>query len=100
MLTFEYISDEHHDLIKQFSCNNAEQIETFLKEEVIILQYHNTVRTRLYFDDEDNFVGFFSLYNDLTETLSKSKMKNWKLPNMGNGVDKFPALKVTLFSCR
>lgn len=60
MLTFEYLTDEHNDLIKQFSCNDAEQIETFPKEESIILQYHSTVRTRLYFDEEDNFVGYFS----------------------------------------
>lgn len=92
MLTFEYISPEHQQVIQEFNCADEIRIELFLKEQAIKLQQLRSAVTRLYFDENHNLVGYFTLYNDLIHVWAgQAQRHNWVLPDTH---DYFPAVKL------
>lgn len=60
----EYLKSEYLDKLLNFQCSDEEQVEFFLKEEALNLMERNLVRTRLFFDQDENLIGFYSLFND------------------------------------
>jgi ribosomal protein S18 acetylase RimI-like enzyme len=92
MLYYEYISSDHTELIQNFFCEDAAIVEEFLKEEALKLHVLQTAITRLYFDEHQNLVGFFTLYNDHVRVIKNHREKyDWALPN---GYNFFPAIKI------
>lgn len=76
MLQWEYISDKHQELISNFECEDEPSVKDFLVNDA--LKYHNlnVAKTKLYFDNEDNFVGYFTLYNDMMTIGRKKRRKH------------------------
>ena len=70
-------------------------VEFFLKEEALRLHDLQSAITRLYFDENQNLVGYFTLYNDLV-SLHKRQIEKyerdfkWNSPNYRY----FPAVKL------
>lgn len=92
MLTFEYLSEAHTEMIRAFNCSDEPQVDLFLKEKALNLQLQKTAITRLYFDENQNVVGYFTLHNDLIQIFKNQQKKNkWQLPDE---LQYFPALKV------
>lgn len=60
-LRFEFIDDKHKVAIDNFVCEEAPGVELFLKEYAFRLHKLNSAITRLYFDDTENLVGYFTL---------------------------------------
>lgn len=84
-LSYEYLSDDHNEIIQNFDCGDEISVELFLKEEALALHRLQTAITRLYFDNEDNLVGYFTLHNDLVKLMKNQKEKYeekfaWDLP--------------------
>lgn len=77
MITYEYISEDHDDLVQSFLCDDEISVEIFLKEEALQLHRLQTAITRLYFDNENNLVGYFTLHNDLVHLL-KSQIERYR----------------------
>lgn len=91
MLTFQYIEPQHTDIIQSFQCSDEISVELFLKEQALKLHQLRSAITRLYFDDNQNLVGYFTLYNDHVQVFQKQKEKyRWNLPDF----DLFPAVKL------
>jgi hypothetical protein len=92
MLTFEEISEEHIASIEKFECPDEPQVALFLKEKALKLHVQKSSITRLYFDENQNLVGFFTLHNDLIQIFKAQREKhNWTLSNEFRF---FPALKI------
>lgn len=92
MLTFKHISPEYQQNIDEFDCSDEISVELFLKEYAFKLHQLRSAVTRLYFDENQNLVGYFSLYNDHVHIFSNQKAKHgWNLPE---GFDLFPAVKL------
>lgn len=92
MLTFEYIRPEHYEIISHFDCSDEISVELFLKEQALKLHMLRSAITRLYFDENQKLVGFFTLYNDHVHLFSNQMKKHgWNLPD---GLDLFPAVKL------
>lgn len=84
-LTYEYISEDHLETILKFDCSDEISVERFLKEEAFSLHKFQTAITRLYFDNENHLVGYFTLHNDLVQLMKSQKEKYeekfaWELP--------------------
>lgn len=97
-LTFEYISDEQKEQIQEFDCCDEISVENFLKNEALELHKLKTAITRLYYDNEDNLVGYFTLHNDLVELYKNQKVRykneySWSLPKYNY----LPAVKLHYF---
>ncbi|MFC4767994.1 N-acetyltransferase [Effusibacillus consociatus] len=91
MLTFQYLNEDHKELIDVFRCEDEVGVELFLKEYAINLQHLGPAITRLYFDDHQNLVGYFTLYNDHVQIREEQVVKNeWALPEFKY----FPAVKL------
>lgn len=92
MLQFQYINDTHKDIISNFQCADEPSVAEFLREQALSLHQSNCAITRLYFDENQNLIGFFTLYNDHIE-ISKAKKKkhNWELPQ---DIRFFPTIKL------
>ncbi|CAG7638983.1 hypothetical protein PAESOLCIP111_03997 [Paenibacillus solanacearum] len=92
MLTFNNISSEIKELIDGFDCSDEISVEFFLKEQALKLHQLRSAVTRLYFDVNQNLVGYFALYNDHVHVFSNQMTKHgWNLPD---GLDLFPAVKL------
>lgn len=57
-LTIESLQEEHLDVIQQFVCKDEPEVEEFLKEKAMIYHLRNMARTRLFFDEDHNLVGY------------------------------------------
>lgn len=91
MLTYKYISPDYKELIDGFSCPDEISVELFLKEQALKLHQLRSAVTRLYFDENQNLVGYFTLYNDHVHLFANQKAKlGWNLPD----IDLFPAVKL------
>lgn len=55
---FEYLSESHIDLIKDFVCEDEPSIKNFLIEDALGLQKSKSAITRLYFNSQDELIGF------------------------------------------
>lgn len=75
MLIPEVLDDNNNHKTREFVCEKEHNVAQYLQNEAIIYEMSNNGRTRLYFDDKDNLVGFFTLCNDLTKLVSNSKRK-------------------------
>lgn len=63
----------------------------FVREQALKLHQLRSAVTRLYFDENQNLVGYFTLYNDHVHVFANQKSKhNWNLPEL----DLFPAIKL------
>lgn len=92
MLDYKYISSMHQDMIKGFDCSDEISVEVFLKEKALKLHYLRSAVTRLYFDENRNLVGYFTLYNDHVHVFSSQRTRHsWNLPSE---IDLFPAVKI------
>jgi GNAT superfamily N-acetyltransferase len=88
----EYLSDEHLSKLQEFRCSDEPIVENFLKEEAYNLMKRNLVRTRLFFDDNQNLIGFYSLFND---TIKINKQKRMQLEiYLPQGVTEIPAIRL------
>lgn len=92
MLDWEYLSDEHKEQIDEFRCSDEDGIECFLKERAFQLHHVNSAITRLFFDEDRNFVGYFTLHNDLVLVSSNQRTKH-ELTHMWRK-DHLPAVKL------
>jgi|GEM_PF-3030986 len=95
MLSYDFISADYRPLIDNFLCPDEETVEFFLKEVALSLHPYGSAITRLYFDDNQNLVGYFTLYNDPTRIAKNQRIKfekdhGWKLPKYYF----FPAIKL------
>jgi hypothetical protein len=62
LLSFDYISPTYKEAIERFEFNNTpdeKSVEMFLKEKALHLHEMQNAITRLYFDEDQNLVGFF-----------------------------------------
>ncbi|UJF32377.1 GNAT family N-acetyltransferase [Paenibacillus hexagrammi] len=92
MLTYRNISWECQNLIEGFDCSDEISVELFLKEQAFMLHHLRSAVTRLYFDENQNLVGYFALYNDHVHVFANQMTKyGWNLPE---GLDLFPAVKL------
>lgn len=88
----EYLSNKHVKKLQDFQCKDERQVETFLKEEAFPLMERNLVRTRLFFDQQKNLIGFYSLFND-TIKMNKQKRKQLDI-NLPDKVKEIPAIRL------
>ncbi|MEH6941036.1 GNAT family N-acetyltransferase [Bacillus sp. JJ722] len=63
-LNGEFLSLHHEDSIHEFKCSDEPSVEAFLKEQAMDLMDRCFSRTRLFFDSNQNLIGFYSLFND------------------------------------
>lgn len=95
MLTFEYIQPHHTSVIEGFQCPDEPSVERFLKEKALMLHKLRSAVTRLYFDENQNLVGYFTLYNDHIHVFSNQRAKHgWQL---ADDIDQFPGVKIHYF---
>lgn len=90
---FEYLNENHTDLLMEFSCEDEPSIKKFLVEDALALQKSKSAITRLYFNSEDVFIGFFTLFNDLVEIV-KSKLAKEKWDDFPRGISEFPSIRL------
>ncbi len=92
MLHCEFISEEHQQAIQNFDCSDEISVATFLKEHAYGLHQTSSAITRLFFDEDRNLIGYFTLFNEMVY-MSKAKRKKHELEHMPK--DKFlPAIKL------
>jgi len=92
MLNFQYIQTQHAEIIQGFNCPDEPSVEIFLKEQALTLHQLRSAVTRLYFDENQNLVGYFTLFNDHIYIYPQQKEKYmWMLPEE---LDYFPAIKI------
>lgn len=92
MLKYQYIEPKHSEIIQGFQCPDEPSVAEFLKEHALNLHQLRSAVTRLYFDENQNLVGYFTLHNDLVHVFSNQRKKHeWKLPM---NIDHFPAIKI------
>ncbi|PAQ15056.1 GNAT family N-acetyltransferase [Bacillaceae bacterium SAOS 7] len=88
----ENLTSEHLEKLQEFQCSDEEQVEVFLKEEAYNLMERNLVRTRLFFDKNQNLIGFYSLFND-TIKMSKKKREAMEI-RLPDSVKDIPAIRL------
>jgi ribosomal protein S18 acetylase RimI-like enzyme len=96
LLSFDFISNEYSKEIEAFHFNKTVDemnVEKFFKEQALHLHQLQTVVTRLYFNESDQLVGFFSLHNDLISLMpTQINRFGWELPTEGQS--HYPAIKL------
>lgn len=88
MLNYDYISEKYEKELQGFKFRNTPDelsVELYLKEKALNLHQFQSARTRLYFDEDQNLVGFFALHNDQITLQPRQveefeKLYGWKLP--------------------
>lgn len=101
MLTFDFISSKYIENIERFEFENTPDemsVESYLKEKALRLHELQTAITRLYFDANQNVVGFFTLHNDVISLHPRQRERledvyGWMLPKDGD-ITSFPAIKL------
>ncbi|MBE7897179.1 GNAT family N-acetyltransferase [Paenibacillus polymyxa] len=101
MLIYDDISSKYIKDIEGLSFAQTPDemsVENFLKEKALLLHELQTARTRLYFDDNDKLVGFFTLHNDLIAINPKQRdrlesLYGWTLPK-DSDLTQFPSVKL------
>ncbi|MBY0217910.1 GNAT family N-acetyltransferase [Paenibacillus illinoisensis] len=96
MLNWDDISREYQSEIENFQMLNTpdeRNVRAFLQNCALELHERQTAVTRLYFDQEDKLVGFFSLHNDLVKVSPSLILEHrWNL--ITEGLTHFPAIKL------
>lgn len=73
----KYLCAKYIEYTNKFRCVDKykdDQVQLFLQEQALDLMERNLVRTRLFFDENQNLIGFYSLFND-TVKMNKYKRK-------------------------
>ncbi|MBO8172442.1 MAG: GNAT family N-acetyltransferase [Bacillaceae bacterium] len=92
MFTFEYIDERHREKIESFDCDDEPLVQNFLREDALRFHQYNTAITRLYFNENQELIGFFTLYNDQIEIVkSKRQQQAWELPT---DIKFYPSIKL------
>src|SRR5690625_4320041 len=94
-LTEAWLNETHLNKIAEFTCIDQDKnnhVQLFLQDQAVELMDKNLVRTRLFFDQYQNLIGFYSLFND-TIKMHKNKRKqlNVYLPQ---NVKEIPAIRL------
>ncbi|MEK3879781.1 N-acetyltransferase [Paenibacillus sp. FSL M7-0420] len=92
VLVCEIINSSHQSVIESFDCGKV-LVNNFLKEEALKLNDVNLVKTRLYFDEDHNFIGFFSLFNESVSVM-KSKRTQQQWIDIEDQKNIFPAIRL------
>jgi GNAT superfamily N-acetyltransferase len=94
-LNDEVLSPIHIPIIEKFQCEKEKGVEEFLKEHALRLQQYNMAMTRLFFNENRELVGYFTLFNDTVPKIGKAKIEKerWSLPNSKF----FPAIRLHYF---
>jgi GNAT superfamily N-acetyltransferase len=91
-ITEEYLSNKHLPRLQEFQCPDEITVERFLREEAYNLMERNLVRTRLFFDENQNIIGFYSLFND---TIKMNRQKRLQMDiSLPDGVKEIPAIRL------
>ena len=61
---------------RKFECTDEPSIKYYLIEEALDFHVMNLARTKLFFDRENNLVGFLTLYNDMMQIGRKKRRKH------------------------
>ncbi|MFC7785645.1 GNAT family N-acetyltransferase [Rossellomorea sp. GCM10028870] len=94
MLRAEKLDSKHYDRVIQFQCSDQEEVESFLKKESFKLELLNIAKTTVFLDDDDNLIGYFTLFNDST-TVSNTKLK--KMDFKPNNFSLYPSVRIHFF---
>ncbi|MFB5763918.1 hypothetical protein [Paenibacillus medicaginis] len=92
MLEYRKLREDDTALLEQFECDDEISVRSFLVEQAIKFQKLNLTNTRLYFNEQGDFVGYFSLYNDMMQ-IGKSKRRKHKLSSLPS-YKYYPAVKL------
>lgn len=100
MLSYDFISDKYLDEINAYegkSSQDESSVELYLKEKALKLHSLNTAITRLYFNEEDQLVGFFTLHNDTINIYTEKREElnekyGWEFPD--DDTCTFPSIKL------
>ncbi|MED1539104.1 GNAT family N-acetyltransferase [Bacillus pseudomycoides] len=95
LLTIETLQEEHKEVIENFTCTDESDVEEFLKEDAMMYQNTNMAKTRLFFDDNHNLIGYFSVFNDHVR-IGRDKRKKEDI-NPPKGINHFPAIRLHYF---
>lgn len=91
----EWLNITHTDQINHFHCVDDDEdnhVQLFLQEQALDLMERNLVRTRLFFDENQNLIGFYSLFNDTIKiNTNKRGQLNVSLPY---NVNEIPAIRL------
>lgn len=90
-----YLNDSHQNKIDGFRCiDKAEctRVQDFLQNEALDYMKTNIARTRLFFDGDNNLVGFYSLFND-TIKMNRQKRESMDV-RLPHGVSDIPAIRL------
>ncbi|ADY20376.1 GNAT family N-acetyltransferase [Bacillus paranthracis] len=91
-LKSEVLSDSHFKVIENFSCSKEQEVEDFLKKDAYNYSIRNMAITRLFFDEHQNLIGYFTVFNDHVEVCrSKRESANLIAPK---GERNFPAIRL------
>ena len=90
----DFINIKYKEDIENFSCSDELQVEQFLKEEAQHLHDSRTAITRLYFDENQNLVGYFTLYNDIVQVGKQKRLKHWSAFLPTSNLVYFPAIRL------
>ncbi|MDM5339679.1 GNAT family N-acetyltransferase [Fictibacillus enclensis] len=94
MFKEHFISEEHREKVELFTCSDEESVGEFLKENALKLHMCNTASTRLFFDQQDNLIGYFTLFTDQVLVPKNLKQKhNWEVFSLV-GKPMYPAIRL------
>ncbi|WP_139492285.1 GNAT family N-acetyltransferase [Brevibacillus dissolubilis] len=91
MLAYDLINSKYVEKINGFLCSDEPSIEHFLKHDALRLHQNKFAVTRLYFDENENLIGFFTLFNDHVQIVKKKKVKHGWL-QLEKGTDYYPGV--------
>ncbi|AIW83119.1 GNAT family N-acetyltransferase [Bacillus mycoides] len=95
LLTIETLQEEHAQAIENFTCKDEPDVAEFLKEDAMMYQNANMAKTRLFFDNNHNLIGYFSVFNDhVCIGKDKQEKEDIKPPK---GIRYFPAIRLHYF---
>lgn len=94
-LSEAWLTMDHINHMNHFQCidrNGDNHVQIFLQEQALDLMERNLVRTRLFFDESQNLIGFYSLFND-TIKIHKNKREEINI-HLPHGVKEIPAVRL------
>lgn len=94
IVNVDFINTKYKEDIENFNCSDELQVELFLKEEAQQLHDSKTAITRLYFDENQNIIGYFTLYNDIVQVGKQKRLKHWSVFLPTSNLVYFPAIRL------
>lgn len=89
-----FISEDYLEYINDFRCSDEPSVEEFLKEYALKFHENNLAKTRLYFNEEKQLIGYFTLFTDqVTVVKSKRNQNQWNLTSV-HGKQMYPAIRL------